>query len=73
MLLENKLTKLCYDTLNLSTIEVKIKLCQWEIELGTSLSCDSFMRAFGELYVTTNAPKQQSFQYRLLHRAVVMN
>ena len=33
----------------------------------------SLRKAFKTLYITTNIPKLRSFQYRLLHRALVLN
>ena len=53
-------------------IEREKVVVKWEIELECDLG-DMYIKAFKDLYCTTNVPKYRSFQYRLLHRAIITN
>ena len=46
---------------------------QWSMELELSFSLQDFEKYCKSIYCTTNIAKYRSFQYRLLHRAIVMN
>ena len=53
-------------------------LCQnqnpfWEKELEICIPSGKFVAYFKSVYVITNVTKLRSFQYRLLHRAIVTN
>ena len=45
----------------------------WEKELDCVLSEKDWLKQFKRIYVTTNVEKLRSFQYRLLHRALILN
>ena len=51
------------------------KWVKWEQELGSPLGEDiyHYTSSFNRLYSVTNIPKFRSFQFRLLHRALVTN
>ena len=53
--------------------QVYLKYSKWIEEINLDVSNEQFMKCFKAIYVTTNVPKMRSFQYRLLHRAVVTN
>ena len=46
---------------------------QWAEDLSLEPEYDDYIQAFKNIYVASNIPKYRSFQYRLLHRAVVTN
>ena len=46
---------------------------KWENEAKMTVDFDDFSVKFRALYMITNQAKLRSFQYRLLHRAVVLN
>ena len=54
-----------------SNIDIKIK--QWEVVFQCKIQRHEFLQCFKDLYVVTNVPKLRSFQFRLLHRAIVLN
>ena len=45
----------------------------WERELEQNIPVATFVSFFKEIYQLTNIAKYRSFQYRLLHRAIVTN
>ena len=49
------------------------KTNKWELEMNTPLDDTQFKKEFGNIYSCTNVQKYRSFQYRLLHRAVITN
>ena len=50
------------------------KLCdKWSVELGYTVEYNSLSDTFSDIYKTTNISKYRSFQYRLLHRALITN
>ena len=51
-----------------ATLRNKIKM-----ECHQEISEEELCEQFKSLYITTNVPKFRSFQYRLLHRAVITN
>ena len=51
---------------------------KWEKELYVDIEClvdfnALYTKSFRDLYCITNVPKYRSFQYRLLHRAIITN
>ena len=46
---------------------------KWEHDLCRSFPIKEFCQHFRRVYVTTNVPKLRSFQFRLLHRAIIVN
>ena len=49
------------------------KIQRWEFELKVEISYEQFMCFYKEIFKVTNVPKLRSFQYRLLHRAIITN
>ena len=62
-----------YRKLSCDTGELRSKIDAWEKELNMEINTDKYMRGFTDVYRVTNVPKYRSFQYRLLHRAVITN
>ena len=54
----------------LSLIDLKQK---WQSELQARYTVEELKNCFRNVYVITNSPKLRSFQYRLIHRAVITN
>ena len=51
-----------------------LRYINWhEIELGFEFPYSSFLKAFKDMCSVTNIAKYRSFQYRLLHWAIVTN
>ena len=48
-------------------------ISRWSKELNKEVQYDQLSRCFREVFLTTNIPKYRSFQFRLLHRAIVTN
>ena len=71
-LLSNQTTKLVYNE-RAPVVRVKNKCAQWEKDISRVLSDVEFRNLCKNCYYLTNVPKYRSFQYRLLHRAVVTN
>ena len=46
---------------------------KWQTKIGTTLSYDEFTNLFVNIKKITNYVKLMSFQYRFLHRAIVLN
>ena len=46
---------------------------KWELELQCEIPYEDFLRCFKDIYSVTNIAKYRSFQYRLLHRAIITN
>ena len=46
---------------------------RWRKDTCETLETDGFMQYHREIYVITNVPKLRSFQYRMLHRAIITN
>ena len=49
------------------------KIDGWNQDLDEPIDTDFFLNAFANIYLVTNVAKFRSFQYRLLHRAVITN
>ena len=49
------------------------KLNMWLTLLQDNITKVTFLRAFSSIYTVTNIPKLRSFQYRLLHGALILN
>ena len=50
------------------------KVEKWRVEMGSDVfSYEAFIQSCNRIYVTTNVPKLRSFQFRLLHRAIITN
>ena len=49
------------------------KILRWEIELNVEMDEQQYMRCFKDIYITSNLTKLRSFQFRLLHRAIITN
>ena len=52
---------------------VMIKKDRWQVELKSQISKSYFLEQFNSIFKVTNISKFRSFQYRLLHRAIVTN
>ena len=51
----------------------QVTIQKWEEDLGSTIDSWNFRKLFAQIYVTTNFTKYRSFQYRLVHRAIVTN
>ena len=49
------------------------KIEKWNICLHIDLSIQDYYAMFNNVYIITNVPKYRSFQYRLLHHALITN
>ena len=49
------------------------KCTQWEETLQLSIDFDGFRKSFNNIILVTNVPKLCSFQYHLMHRAIITN
>ena len=45
----------------------------WQSKIHTSYSYKEFLKLFGNIYKITNHSKYRSFQYRILHNAIIFN
>ena len=52
---------------------LEVKRQKWERDLQREFTNQEFLTAFQQIYVVTNISKYRSFQFRLLHRALVTN
>ena len=67
-------TKLIYRSLNRGGDGlIKKKTHQWKNDLSVTPSEKQLKRCFKNIYSISNTAKYRSFQYRLLHRAIVTN
>ena len=46
---------------------------RWQQELDTDIDYTLFLQGFQDIYSVTNVAKYRSFQFRLLHRAIITN
>ena len=67
------LTTLAYKTLLEQSNILDKKLKEWELELHCPVPNNYFQSRFANMYILTNITKYRSFQYRLLHRAIIVN
>ena len=74
MLQKKNLTSVVYKILQNKDGFSNEKIEKWrlELELGVEFR-DMYIKSFRDLYCVTNVPKFRSFQYRLLHRAIITN
>ena len=72
MVKRKNLSQLAYLAL-LEKPSYDLKIMRWQVELNKVINEEIFMRCFRDLYITTNITKYRSFQYRLLHRAIITN
>ena len=49
------------------------KIERWEREIKVNIDVDMFVKCLRDIRITTNIAKYCSFQFRLLHRAVITN
>ena len=66
------LSKYAYNMM-LPCSNLKPKVTKWSEKLEAPIEEEDFVNQLRGLYSTTNIPKYRSFQYRLLHRALVLN
>ena len=59
--------------MNRKNLIVRPKSNTWAEELEIELTVDEFNRSISRMYTITNVPKLRSFQYRVMHRALVLN
>ena len=53
--------------------EYSQKITKWEAEIAEVCNEEQFLKWCKNIYLTTNTPKLRSFQYRLIHRAIITN
>ena len=66
------ITRVAYKAL-IKVISFKPLINKWEQDLQRKYDMDKMMSWFNSMYVVTNIPKLRSFQFRLLHRAIITN
>ena len=66
-------SKLVYEDLIFDASSDSKKKDKWEVELEKIMSMRDFYRCLSNIDMITNVSKLRSFQYRLLHRAVILN
>ena len=66
-------SKWAYNRLAKESDFLLVKLIKWKDELSFNMSLEEFKTEFRNINTTTNITKLRSFQYRLLHRAIVTN
>ena len=66
------ITKVVYSKLIAKEEVIKQVAAKWQ-QNGFQISSDIVKKKFREVRLYTNTPKYRSFQYRLLHRSLVMN
>ena len=66
-------SRVLYKQLISNEKEMYKKHKDWEHEFGFAINFDMFLQGFKDIYVVTNVPKYRSFQFRLLHRAIITN
>ena len=67
------LTQYVYRKINENTSELQQKKSKWETRFNRNFSIKDFHMFFSGIYKITNVPKLRSFQYRLMHGAIVTN
>ena len=73
MLMCKDLSKKVYRTLASLKVPYSKKVEKWKEDIGEDFTVEEFNANFRKIYLTTNYPKLRSFQYRTLHRALVLN
>ena len=69
-LITKQLTKTVYEDSIVDLCVLANKEAKWSEELGEEVD---LAQAIGSIYAVTNVPKLRSFQYRLIHRAIITN
>ena len=72
---KRKLSGIVYDYLGDDILLAHNKYISWRLEMGETLTegiCE-FAKEISQVYRLTNIPKFRSFQYRLMHRALITN
>ena len=72
LLATGNISRTIYQRLTCDRTGLHAKMERWESIVG-QISVDEFYAQFAQIYVTTNVPKLRSFQYRLLHFALIFN
>ena len=67
------ISKTVYSSLVSLETGLHAKIQKWEMGLGCEIDPDDYYKSFLQIYCTSNVPKLRSFQYRLMHRAIVLN
>ena len=62
-----------YEAAVTDTEHICFKKKQWELEVNHDIDMSTFTTCFLDVFRVTNIPKYRSFQYQLLHRAVITN
>ena len=66
-------SKISYSILIKDTTALRGKCDDWNRELGTGTETADFLQNFSNINKVTNIRKYRAFQYRLLHRAIILN
>ena len=70
---KTNISRVVYQELTTDYSALTQKANLWNVDLNLDMSIDDFLKHFTRLFVTTNIPKLRSFQFRILHRAIVLN
>ena len=70
-LIKKNLARYVYKTLQNTKDRSYPKAIKWFEQVG--INVDDYIKSFARIYKITNVPKYRSFQYRLLHRAIILN
>ena len=73
LMFKEKWTKTLYALMEPSDTSLVRKIQKWEADIVEVITHKQFEQAFTNIYLTPNIPKYHSFQYRLLHRAIITN
>ena len=73
MALCDRPTQLLYKSVNRFSTDFKSKAKAWNEELGVHIDEQTIRDCFANIYKLSNIPNIRSFQYRLLHRAIITN
>ena len=73
LLMRTGMARTVYRSLCKPSVKVACKRNKWENDICETLTTDEFTSAFLNIYKVTNVAKYRSFQFRLLHRAIITN
>ena len=73
ILCKKKISSYFYKSINQGLSNLRPFYDRWGRSSDTAFQFDEFCEAFRNLYLVTNNAKLRSFQYRLLHKAVLLN
>ena len=62
-----------YAHLCFNETKINHKVEKWAADMNKTITTEDFLQCFQDILKVTNITKYQSFQYRLLHRALVLN